>query len=76
MIQRLSSEAAMCSPGSTVVISTARVRWKIVPAVTDVRRPHALHIHWPLPVFRYSPLPQAGQMNPSGQCSYSTPASG
>ena len=42
-------------------------RWKIVPAVTDVLRPQARHIHKPFPVRQCSPAQQAGQMNPSGQ---------
>jgi len=42
-------------------------RWKIVPAVTEVLRPQARHIHKPLPVRQYSSAQQAGQTNPSGQ---------
>jgi hypothetical protein len=49
------------------VLSGVRVRSKIVPAVTDVRREHALHIHNPAPVRQYSAPPHFGQTNPSGQ---------
>jgi hypothetical protein len=43
-----------------------RGRSKIVPAVTDVRLEHPLHIHRPAPVRQYS-RPHLGQTNPSGQ---------
>lgn len=46
------------------------MRSKIVPAVTDVRREHALHIHSPAPVRQYSRPPHRGQTNPSGQRSF------
>jgi hypothetical protein len=36
-----------------------------VPAVTDVFRPHAVHIRSPAPVRQYSSAPQAGQTKPS-----------
>ena len=44
-----------------------RVRWKIVPAVTDVLRWHWRHIHSPVPVRQNSPHSHAGQTNPCGQ---------
>lgn len=48
------------------VESGVRVRWKIVPAVTDVYRPHDRHIHILRPVNHASPPPHAGQLNPRG----------
>ena len=39
---------------------------KIVPAVTDVRRPHARHIHKFLAVRQNPPFPHARRTNPSG----------
>src|SRR5665647_3818924 len=50
------------------VVSGVWDRWKIVPAVTDVWRPHPEHIHIPRRAVRHdlSP-PQAGHTNPPGQ---------
>ena len=53
------------------VANGVRVRWKIVPAVTDVCRPHAVHLSSTLPVRQHAPAPQRGQTNPSGQRSRS-----
>jgi len=43
-----------------------RIRWKIVPAVTDVCRPQSAHIHLALAVCQLRRDPQTGQTNPSG----------
>jgi hypothetical protein len=44
--------------------SGVRVRWKIVPAVSEVFRPQSGHIHRPRPVRHASRPPHAGQTNP------------
>src|SRR5674476_1428303 len=44
-----------------------RIRWKIVPAVTDVCRPQSAHIHLALAVCQLRRDPQTGQTNPSGR---------
>jgi hypothetical protein len=44
-----------------------RVRWKIVPAVTDVCRPHSLHIQRDVAVHHARIEPQTGHTKPSGQ---------
>jgi len=43
-----------------------RIRWKIVPAVTDVCRPQAAHIHLPFAVCHARVEVQDGQTKPSG----------
>jgi hypothetical protein len=45
--------------------SGVRVSWKIVPAVTDVWRPHAAHSK-SRPIGHALPPPHFGQRNPSG----------
>jgi hypothetical protein len=47
------------------------VRWKIVPAVTDVCRPQVVHIQRDLAVRQPPSLSQAGQTNPFGHRSRS-----
>jgi hypothetical protein len=42
-------------------------RWKIVPAVADVLRPHSAHIQSPAPVRQHRLLPHRGQETPSRQ---------
>ena len=48
-------------------VSGRRERWKMVPAVTEVRRRHPLHSHSPSPVRQARSPPQAGHTKPSGQ---------
>jgi len=48
-----------------------RIRWKMVPAVTDVCRPHPVHIQRAFAVRQPSASPHAGQTTPSGQRSRS-----
>ena len=48
------------------VDSGVRVRWKIVPAVTDVLRAQARHIHSESLVRQKSRPPHAGHTKPSG----------
>ncbi len=43
-----------------------RIRWKIVPAVTDVCRPQDEHIHLAFAVCQALVDVQAGQTKPSG----------
>jgi hypothetical protein len=49
------------------VRTRVRERSKIVPAVTEVRREHALHIHSPRPCASTPRPPHLGQTNPSDQ---------
>jgi hypothetical protein len=49
------------------VDSGVRVRWKIVPALTEVCRPQSAHIQRAFAVRQYRSLPQAGHTKPSGQ---------
>src|SRR5699024_4178690 len=53
------------------VDSGVRVRWKIVPAVTDVCRPHAAHMNRTLAVRQPRVHAHTGHTNPSGQRSRS-----
>lgn len=48
-------------------VNGVRVRWKIVPAVTDVFRPQSVHIHNCFFVRQKPPQPQPGHSNPRGQ---------
>jgi len=48
------------------VDSGVRIRWKIVPAVTDVCRPHAAHIHLAFAVCQARVDSHDGQTKPSG----------
>jgi hypothetical protein len=52
-------------------VSGVRVRSKIVPAVGEVRCPHAEHFERPSAVRQPRACPQLGQTNPSGQRSHS-----
>src|SRR5665647_2064379 len=47
------------------VDSGVRVRWKIVPAVTEVCRPQSMHIHRAFAVRQYRLEPHAGNTNPT-----------
>src|SRR5882672_2878835 len=49
------------------VLSGVRVRWKIVPAVTEVLRPHATHFQCCVDVCQARSPAQTGHRKPSGQ---------
>ena len=73
---RLSAEMpslalAKAQQAANQTVSGVLVRWKIVPAVTDVRCPHAVHIQRPSPVYQPPAESQSGQTNPFGHRSHS-----
>jgi hypothetical protein len=52
-------------------VSGVRVRSKIVPAVTDVRLPHSVHMNLPSSSRHPPGCPHAGQMKPEGHLNHS-----
>jgi len=56
---------------SNQIVKGVRVRWKIVPVVTDIRRRQPAHQNRPSPIRQWPGILHCGQTKPPGQRSHS-----